>query len=134
MIEAYLKFHFDTVISFSIILFSGYVQELKEILFTKPMDEMHIIYQNVREKVPASLTSHFEDRMEKCDAVASKKSRDEMKRNIMFPSFQNQAKMQQELAEKRPEKEPRKQTSRKAPACKNCNKPRLGHPKNSCPL
>ena len=101
-------------------------------LFSQQLGEMQTKYKDLLANVPENLTSQFKDRMTKSVAVEMSRKRAELGQNAIFPPMDDQTKMQQELEETQKLEKGRHQ-KRKAPVCKKCQKPRLGHAKNSCP-
>ena len=63
------------------------------------LGEMKTKYKDLLANVPANLTSQFKDRMTRSVAVEMSRKRAELGQNAMFPSIDNQTKVQQKLEE-----------------------------------
>lgn len=64
--------------------FSGYVDDLKQLLFTLPLESLKEVNDRYKEKTPAPLNTQFEDRVTKEEAIKRHNSRKQME-NILYP-------------------------------------------------
>ena len=66
-------------------IFSGYVDTLKNLLFTLPKAEMKKVHEKYESRVPEPLNRQFPDRVNKEDAVKVYQARKAMKKTSLFP-------------------------------------------------
>lgn len=74
-------------ISCSCIYIEGYVEDMKQLLFTLTKPEMAEVYSRYSAKAPEPLTAQFTDRMDKQSAVKAYKEKCGKRTNVqLFPT------------------------------------------------
>ena len=82
---------FNTIIKnpllWSLYLHKGYVEDMKQLLFTLTKPEMAEVYSRYSAKAPEPLSAQFSDRMDKESAVKAYKEKCGKRKNIqLFPT------------------------------------------------
>lgn len=107
-----------------------YVQQVKKDLFSvKSRSELKKVSEKYNAKVPTSLTSQFQNRVNKSDAVQNFRKRQERQLTTLYPTGQQQEVLQSstQTAIEAPTTKQRKQAK-----CRKCGNPMKGHKASLC--
>ena len=68
------------------LIFTGYVDTMRKLLFTLPKSEMKEILERYSAKAPEPLNRQFPERKSKEEAVKGYRRKKQMKKTSLFPS------------------------------------------------
>ena len=117
------------------IYFLEYSDDLKEMLFSSSLDDLEKVYKEEKCKAPDSLTSQFSNRLSRADAIHQNTTTQAVT-TAMFPSLPAQDELiaiQKQSSGQGSGNTSTVPKKKKAPHCKKCKRPMLGHPRGKCP-